>query len=77
MVVEAGHVDIDPVRLRVEPTGQFRSAADIGDLQIRPSLADVLGNLVLTPAEDGATPARSRCRRHPPPLRRGVPTADR
>ena len=59
MVVEAGHVDIDPVRLRVEPTGQFRSAADIGDLQIRPSLADVLGNLVLTPAEDGATPARS------------------
>ena len=45
MVVDAGHVDVQNLRFRIDPTGEFRSAEEIGELQIRPTLADILTNL--------------------------------
>ncbi|MFQ5923674.1 MAG: efflux RND transporter permease subunit, partial [Anaerolineales bacterium] len=45
MVVDAGSVDLQNRRFRIAPTGEFQSPADIGDLQIRPTLRDTLQNL--------------------------------
>ena len=42
MVVDAGSVDIQDVRARISPTGEFLSPEDIADLAIRPSLIDSL-----------------------------------
>jgi multidrug efflux pump subunit AcrB len=42
MVVDAGSVDIQDVRARISPTGEFLSPEDIGDLAIHPSLIDSL-----------------------------------
>ncbi len=44
MVVDAGSVDVQNKRLRIAPTGEFRSPADIADLVIRPSITDRLQN---------------------------------
>jgi multidrug efflux pump subunit AcrB len=44
MVVDAGNVDVQDRRIRITPTGEFRSPEDIGDLTIRPSLLDSLEN---------------------------------
>jgi multidrug efflux pump subunit AcrB len=41
VVVDAGAIDQGAVRLRVEPTGSFRTAEEIGDLSVRASLLDV------------------------------------
>ena len=40
MVVDAGSVDLQTKRLRIQPTGEFKSPEDIGNLQIRPTLLD-------------------------------------
>ena len=42
MVVDAGSVDVQQKRVRIAPTGEFRSPEDIADLQIHPSLTDSL-----------------------------------
>ena len=42
MVLDAGSVDVQARRLRLVPTGEFASPADIGDLAIRPSATDAL-----------------------------------
>ena len=46
MVVDAGSVDVQNKRLRIAPTGAFTSAADIGELSIRATLRDSMGNLL-------------------------------
>ncbi len=40
MVVDAGNVDVQDQRYPIQPTGSFRSPADIADLTIRPSTLD-------------------------------------
>ncbi|MGI9325787.1 MAG: efflux RND transporter permease subunit [Pseudomonadales bacterium] len=45
MVIDAGSVDVQDRRLRIEPTGTFRSPDDIADLTVRSSLADALASL--------------------------------
>lgn len=42
MVVDAGSLDLESMRMRIAPTGEFRSPEDIADLAIRPSLLDTL-----------------------------------
>lgn len=42
MVVDAGSVNIQNVRARIAPTGEFRSPEDIGELAVHPSLVDSL-----------------------------------
>ena len=42
MVVDAGSVDVQQKRVRIAPTGEFRSPEDIADLHINPSLIDSL-----------------------------------
>ena len=44
MVVDAGKVDVQERRVRIAPTGEFRSPEEIGELTIRPSLTDSLQN---------------------------------
>ena len=60
MVVDAGHVDVQGLRYRIAPTGEFRSADEIGELQIRPTLADILTNLATAPAGDAPASDRGR-----------------
>ncbi len=45
MVVDAGSVDIQQKRVRISPTGEFRSPEDIADLAIHPSFIDSLQSL--------------------------------
>ncbi|MEM6558367.1 MAG: efflux RND transporter permease subunit [Myxococcota bacterium] len=42
LVLDAGSVDVQQRRLRIAPTGNFNSPADIGELTVRPSIADSL-----------------------------------
>jgi multidrug efflux pump subunit AcrB len=42
VVVDAGGVDVQNKRLRIAPTGEFRSPSDIADLALRPSITDRL-----------------------------------
>ncbi len=44
-VVDAGSLDIQERRLRVAPTGEFTSPLEIGELEVRSSLADTLARL--------------------------------
>ena len=44
MVVDAGKLDVQDQRLRIAPTGAFRSSEDIAELAIRPSLIESLQN---------------------------------
>ncbi len=44
MVVDAGGLELQNRRLRIAPSGQFRSPEDIADLSIRPSILDSLQN---------------------------------
>ncbi|NOR19511.1 MAG: AcrB/AcrD/AcrF family protein, partial [Xanthomonadales bacterium] len=53
-VVPAGHVQVPGRRLRLEVTGEFESPEDIGKLQIRRSLGDIVRNFVQSEAEDDA-----------------------
>lgn len=46
LIVEAGHVDLDTMRLRIEPSGEFTDPVDIGELNIKPSTLDVMSQLV-------------------------------
>jgi multidrug efflux pump subunit AcrB len=46
MVVDGGSVDLQNRRMRIAPTGEFESPEDIGDLAIRASLGDEIGNLM-------------------------------
>ncbi|MGA8164628.1 MAG: efflux RND transporter permease subunit [Waddliaceae bacterium] len=46
MVVDAGGTEVNTERLRIAPTGYFRSPIEIGDLHIRPSTTDVMSQLV-------------------------------
>ncbi len=41
-VVDAGHVDVQSRRLRIDPTGAFGSADDVAELPLRGSIADDL-----------------------------------
>ncbi len=45
MVVDAGNVDVQDLRFRIAPTGEFTSPEAIADLTVRASLADDLANL--------------------------------
>jgi multidrug efflux pump subunit AcrB len=45
MVVDAGNVNVQQKRLRIAPTGEFRSPEDIADLAIYPSLIDSLQSI--------------------------------
>jgi multidrug efflux pump subunit AcrB len=45
MVVDAGSVDVQQKRVRIAPTGEFRSPEDIADLAIYPSFIDSLQSL--------------------------------
>ena len=45
MVVDAGRVDLQTERFRIEPTGAFESPEDIANLTIRPTLLDTMQNL--------------------------------
>ncbi len=45
MVVDAGSVDLQRRRYRIAPTGEFRSPADIANLQISATLAEELSTL--------------------------------
>ena len=45
MVVDAGSVDVQQKRVRIAPTGEFRSPEDIAELAIHPSLIDSLQSL--------------------------------
>ena len=45
VVVDSGSVDVQEKRLRIAPTGEFRSPKDIADLTIRPLLLDSIQNL--------------------------------
>lgn len=40
VVVDAGSVDFQNLRYRIEPTGKFTSAEEIGELFIKPSISD-------------------------------------
>ncbi|MCB1111752.1 MAG: efflux RND transporter permease subunit [Chlamydiales bacterium] len=51
MVVNAGNVDIGNERLRIAPTGEFKSPEDIGKLAVRPQPIDMLD--VLFSKNDG------------------------
>ncbi len=53
MVVDAGGVDLKEMRLRIEPTGEFKSPEDIGNLNITASLSE-LANLTVTAAPSSA-----------------------
>jgi multidrug efflux pump subunit AcrB len=53
MVVDAGHVDVDGRRLRVEPSGEFTSPEQIGRLTVKPTLLEVLSALSRTQASSG------------------------
>ena len=53
-VVPAGHVQVPDRRLRLEVTGEFQSPEDIGKLQIRRSLADIVRNFAQAEAEERA-----------------------
>ena len=44
IVVDAGSVDTESRRIRIAPTGEFKSPEDIADLAIRTSIADILVN---------------------------------
>jgi len=44
MVVDAGKVDVQDRRIRIAPTGEFRSPNEISELTVRPSLTDSLQN---------------------------------
>ncbi len=44
-VLDAGSIDVQDRRLRVAPTGEFRSPVEIADLAVRSSLADTLDRL--------------------------------
>jgi multidrug efflux pump subunit AcrB len=45
LVVDAGSLEIGDRRLRIAPSGQFRQPQDIGELKIRTSLLDKLGDI--------------------------------
>ena len=53
MVVDAGHVDVADRRLRLAPTGEFRSPAEIGELALRPTVFETLSSLGRTQAVSG------------------------
>jgi multidrug efflux pump subunit AcrB len=57
MVVDGGGVDLQDRRMRIAPTGEFKSPEDIGDLVIRASLGDEIANLM---ANLGSSTARKR-----------------
>jgi len=42
MVVDAGSIDVQQKRVRIAPTGEFRSPEDIAELAIRPTMIDNL-----------------------------------
>ncbi len=58
-VIDAGHIDLGNMRLRVAPTGEFQSPEDIGNLRVRTSLFDKVLDL---PADfqNGSSFPRSR-----------------
>jgi len=51
MVVDAGSVDIQDLRARIAPTGEFLSPEDIGDLAIHPSILDTMMTLTRKKAD--------------------------
>jgi multidrug efflux pump subunit AcrB len=53
-VVDAGFVDVQNRRLRVAPTGEFKSPEDIGELYIVLSVLDILGQPLAVSAPESA-----------------------
>lgn len=49
MVVDAGAINVEADRYRLAPSGQFKTPEEIGELIIRPSSNDVLGNVIDAP----------------------------
>ena len=45
MVMDAGGVDLKRKRFRIAPTGEFKSADDIADLHVRPSVSDQISTM--------------------------------
>jgi len=56
LVVQAGAVEIGDRRLRIAPTGQFGQPEDIGELKIRPSLADKFANVAVDASQQRSRP---------------------
>ena len=54
MVVDAGSIDLQDRRMRIAPSGEFKSPEEIADLSIVTSLADTLANLGATAAGDSS-----------------------
>jgi len=52
LVVDAGALDISPLRLRISPSGEFTSPEEIGDLIIRPESSDIISNAVVAASEN-------------------------
>jgi len=55
MVVDAGGVDLQTKRLRIQPTGEFKSPEDIGNLQIRPILLDTMQDTTASNKADASS----------------------
>ena len=57
LVVDSGALDVQNKRFRIQTTGEFASPRDIGDLNVRATLIDQLGNLM---ADEGQTRQKQR-----------------
>jgi multidrug efflux pump subunit AcrB len=62
MVVDAGGVDLERKRFRIEPTGEFESPLDIANLHVRASVGDELSNLTGQPVSSEGTSEMIRIR---------------
>jgi multidrug efflux pump subunit AcrB len=52
IVVDSGKVDVQNRRMRIAPTGEFRSPKDIADLSIRASLLDRIQDMAVNKSSD-------------------------
>lgn len=55
LVVDAGSLDIQDKRLRIAPSGAFKSVEDIADLPINPSLLDTLNAQGVSKSSSGSS----------------------
>ncbi|MDJ0811942.1 MAG: efflux RND transporter permease subunit, partial [Desulfobacterales bacterium] len=59
MVVDAGHIDVQTERLRIAPTGEFRSPEEIGELFLHPRLPRLI-NEMMAPVTTDLQTSQSR-----------------
>ncbi len=55
MVVDAGYIDVQTKRLRIAPTGEFRSPEEIGELFLHPRLPDLMNEMLVPVSTDRQT----------------------